>query len=449
MRVDTLRRVPTTLSLLSVTLLAATAVGSAQVKPHKLPGTVMVAPSSVANPVDAGKKAHTNLMFVNPASATPLEAPPYSGYWYETPSSLGCIYHLATVLAGCNPNATTAVIAGGSKTIAIVDAYDDPEAAPDLAYFSAQFGIPFKTAQFEVVYADGFQPDIDFTGSWELEESLDVEYAHAMAPSAKIYLVEASDNSFTSLFTAVTVATNLVQCGKSDSTPGACTTVTGAGEVSMSWGGGEFTGENSYDTYFNQKNVVFFASTGDAPGVIYPAASPFVVSVGGTSIQRSLATGAYVNEINWSDAGSGTSALEAAPAYQTGKPAISALVAGKRGTPDVSAIANPYTGVWVYDTMPDDFSFADSGWWIVGGTSAASPIWAGIVNNAAATTGFAASSTAELTRLYANVSATNVITAANMKDINSGRCYFYMGYGAVAGWDLCTGIGSPVGKAGK
>lgn len=460
MRVHTMRRATSALSLVSVALLAAAAVGSAQTapRPRKMPGTVMVAPSSVQNAKDLGKKAHTNLMYINSAAYNPLEAPPYGpGYYYETPSSLGCIYHLVSTLsAGCNPYNTTAVISGGGQSIAIVDAFDDPEAAADLAYFSDQFGIPFSIPKFQVIYADGYQPDIDYSGGWEVEESLDIEYAHAMAPNAMLYLVEAASNSFSDLFTATTVATNLVQCGKNSMTPGACLTtnggpgITGKGEVSMSWGGGEFTddgygnSETTYDSTFSKTNVVFFASSGDSPGTIYPAASPNVVSVGGTSISRNLNTGNFVSEIAWSDAGSGPSSIEPVPAYQSSHAAVSAVVGKWRGTPDVSAVANPYTGVWVYDTMPANFSFSESGWWIVGGTSVASPVWAGIVNKAsAAGSSFAANSTAELTKMYNNLGTTNYT------DITSGYCYFYMGYHAAAGYDLCTGIGSPLGLAGK
>lgn len=433
---------------------------SSATRPAVLPGNVLVPDSSKINAADLGKKAHTNFVYVNPGIANPLEAPPYGGYAYETPSSLGCVYHLVSSLgAGCNPNSTTAVIAGGSQTIAIVDAFDDPEAAADLAYFSDQFGIPFKVSQFNVVYANGVQPDIDYSGGWELEESLDIEYAHAMAPSAKLYLVEAATNSFTDLNTAVTVATNLVQCGSVNT----CGSVTGKGEVSMSWGGSEWGGgtcgggncETDYDPLFNQTNVVFFASSGDSPGTIYPSASPNVVSVGGTSIARTLTSGNLSYQANWPDAGSGLSLYESIPSYQNAISAVKAIVGTSRGTPDVSAVANPYTGVWVYDTMPNDFYFYPSGWWIVGGTSVAAPVWAGVVNNAATSTlngntpaGFAASSNAELTRLYNNLNSSTAY-AANFTDIQSGSCYFYWGYRATAGYDLCTGIGSPLGMAGK
>ena len=128
----------------------------------------------------------------------------------------------------------TTVPTGGTKSIAIVDAYDDPFAGPDLAYFSAQMGIPFEPSKFQVVYEDGTPPAVDETGGWELEEALDTEYAHAIAPGATLYLVEADSPEDFDLFTSVVIASNLVRCGKTTTCP---TTATGTGEVSMSWGG--------------------------------------------------------------------------------------------------------------------------------------------------------------------------------------------------------------------
>jgi len=412
-----------------------------------MPSTLVVPDSSRADSSDLGKKAHTNIRFINPGFASPMEAPPYSNYAYETPTSLACVYHLvATLPAGCNPNTVTTVNAGGSQKIAIVDAFDDPEAAPDLAYFSAQFGLPFSVSKFQVVWVGGFQPEIDISGGWELEESLDIEYAHAMAPSATIYLVEAQSNSFSDLFNAVTEATNIIQCGNFTTVPAACgASPTGKGEVSMSWGSGEFSSETSNDASFNQKNVVFFASTGDAPGPSYPAVSPNVVAVGGTSISRNSSNGNYQREDSWSDGGGGWSVYEKIPSYQTAIAAVATIAGTKRVTPDVSAVANPYTGVWVYDSMPTDFFFYPSSWWIVGGTSASAPIWTGIVNKAGS---FAASTNAELTTIYNNLLSSSAY-AANYKDVNYGDCYYYMSGHAATGYDICTGLGSPVGTAGK
>jgi subtilase family serine protease len=429
-------------------------------RPAVLPGTLVVPESNRVNAADKGKRAHTNFRYIVAGVNSPLEAPPYSGYAYETPASLACIYHVVTPVAGCNPNVVTNTPAGGSQTIAIVDAYDDPEAEADLAYFSDQFGLPFNPAKFTVVYASGSQPETDFSGNWEIEESLDIEYAHAMAPNARLYLVEAASNYNSDLFTAVQVATNLVVCGKteiSSSGVGTCPAGSkGAGEVSMSWGGSEFSGETSYDSALTTPNVVYVASSGDSAGVIYPSASPNVIAVGGTTTARSSVTGNLIKEISWADGGGGVSAYEKIPTYQSThatvvsaiKAATGATTATNRAVPDISADANPYTGVWVYDSFPVD-GYYEGNWWWVGGTSLSAPTMAGIINAAStANKKFAASSAAELTTIYSTLaSATNY--AADFNDISYGYCGYYSGTLAGANYDLCTGVGSPLGPAGK
>ena len=429
--------------------------------PHikNVQGSLFIPASSLKQTPPAGVKfaANTNVEILVPAGITPNEAPPFSGYGFETPASLACVYDLVTTISGCNPNSTVNVPTGGSGTIAIVDAFDNPEAAADLAWFSDQFGLPLKVSQFQVVWANppgsscylGSVP-VDFSGGWEVEESLDVQWAHAMAPGATIYLVEACSNYNTDLQMAVLVAANLVQCGLTEITTtgvGTCpTTSTGKGEISMSWGGGEFVGENGStscatldDSCFTAKNVVYFASSGDSPGVIWPGSSPNVVSSGGLSTRRNPTTFNFIQEAGWVDAGGGPSAIEARPSYQSG---VSSIVGSARGTPDVSFNSDPNTGVYVYDTFPvDGFEYYPTGWLIVGGTSAAAPSLAGIVNRAGA---FAASSNAELTTMYTNKAVT-----ADFTDITSAFCGPYMGYTAVTGYDFCTGIGEVHTLAGK
>ena len=280
---------------------------------------------------------------------------------------------------------------------------------------------------------------MDDTGGWELEESLDIEYAHAMAPKATVYLVEANSSSFADLLTGVQVATSLVQCGKTSACPAGAS---GKGEVSMSWGGAEFAGENTLDPYFTGTNVVYLAAAGDSPGVIYPSASPNVISVGGTTTARSWINGNLIQEIAWSDAGGGLSSYEPAPGYQS---ALSSMNFGARSTPDVSAIANPNSGVWIYDSFTYEGIDNPSNWWTVGGTSVATPVWAGILNAASTANGkFAASSVAELTKMYADYANwTNY--NAGFWDITYGACNLYSGSFSVRGYDLCTGLGSPKG----
>jgi subtilase family serine protease len=402
--------------------LALGSLASAQVRPM---GTIVVPQSSIAKPGDAGRRAHTNVRYFVPEggfkSPQPLAKgqPPFAGYFWETPASLGCIYNLATTSPGCDPNViTSANPTGGANAIAIVDAYDDPYAVSDLQYFSSQFGLP--KPNIVVVYATGTYPGLDPTGGWELEESLDIEWAHAMAPKATIYLVEANSSGLFDLFVAEEVAANLVAAA-------------GGGEVSNSWGSDESDNETEYDSVFTTPGVVYFAAAGDTEGTSWPSTSPNVVSVGGTSISRDPLTGYFQEEYAWNIAGSGPSTVETRPSFQND---VQNIVGSSRGTPDVAAVADPSSGVWVYLTFN-----RKSNWFVVGGTSVATPVWAGIVNSAGT---FASSSQAELTNIYGNLGV-----PGDFNDITLGACYFYNGYLAVKGYDFCTGVGTPNGKTGK
>lgn len=418
---------------------------------HKKQGVLVIPQSSVAQTPPTGHRfvAHTNVQFLLPGGFTPDELPPFLGYAYETPASLACVYGLVTTVSGCNPNTVTTNPTGGSQSIAIVDAYDDPEADGDLAWFSVQFGIPLKSAsQFQVVWANTSASSCyssgvptDPSGGWELEESLDIEWAHAMAPGATIYLVEACSNYDSDLQQAVIVAGNLVRCGHTTTCPSGST---GKGEISMSWGGGEFVGENaanacSYldDSCFTAPNVVYVASSGDSPGTSWPGTSPNVVSAGGLTTRRNNTNGNLIGLAGWVDAGSGPSLYEARPSYQS---SISGIVGSVRGVPDLAFDADPNTGVWVYDTFPIDYFYYYS-WWIVGGTSVSAPSLAGIINRAGS---FAASTNAELTKMYTNMAVTTDFT-----DVKSAFCGYYMGFSALTGWDYCSGIGAPRGYLGK
>jgi subtilase family serine protease len=402
--------------------------------------SVTIPISSTANALDAGERAHTNIQILaSPGdfSGSPqFYGPPFAGLFYEDPASIACIYNLQPQVPGCNPNGVFLNPNGGRKALAIVDAYDDPNAYADLAAFSAQFGVgAINPTSFIVVFAPkggatpgscttgtAPRPPVDPSGGWEVEEALDIEWAHAMAPEATLYLVEAQSNSYSDLLCAVTVASGLVQKA-------------GGGEVSMSWGSGEFPGETTIDPVFKTPGVVYFASAGDSPGASYPSASPNVVSVGGTSVSRNPVTGAFIGENVWQDGGSGPSAFEPRPAYQNG---ISSIVGSHRGTPDIAADANPYTGVWVLDNFMPPRGCTPC-WYIVGGTSVSAPMWAGIVNAAGS---FSTSTNAELTKLYGDHSS-------DFNDIELGSCGPYMGYFATEGWDFCSGHGSPRSYSGK
>jgi subtilase family serine protease len=382
------------------------------------PGGKIITPAS-SQPI-AGKFAHTNIHLLVPPGKESAAASVPSGK-YENPPSLACLYKLVKVTKGCNPETLTAVAQGGSKVVVIVDAYDYPTAQNDLSVFAKQYGLPAITGNnFQVVYATGTKPSQDSTGGWELEEALDIEMAHALAPKAKVVLVEAASNSFDDLFTAESVAAGIA-------------VKAGGGEVSNSWGGSEFSGEEDNESTFTGANVVFFASSGDSPGVEVPSAFSNVVGVGGTSVNRD-GNGNFISQTVWSSTGGGISQYVPIPSYQS---AIANIVGSSRGIPDVSLVANPNTGVWMYDTTPYNGHTED--WLVIGGTSVASPATAAIVNNVKS---FAANSPAELTTIYANLGNKKDFT-----DVTAGTCN--NGAKTLIGWDDCTGVGTPYGKKGK
>ncbi len=301
---------------------------------------------------------------------------------------------------------STSASAGAGKTIALVDAYDDPTAEADLGVFVGQFGLPACTTAngcFKKVNQNGGTSGLPRADSgWALEIALDVEWAHAIAPGAKILLVEARSSSLSNLFAAEDYAKTHAQY------------------VSNSWGASEFSSEHSYDSHFSQSGVSFFASSGDGGSQLWPSTSPNVISVGGTTLTFN-SDGTLASETGWSGSGGGCSAYETANAAQnTG----SVNCGGKRGTPDVSLDADPHSGVSVYDSTPYSGS---AGWWQVGGTSASSPMWAARSADAGV-----------------QVNSTNVYgSSITFRDIkiganNVGSC--------LTGYDLVTGLGSWTGS---
>jgi hypothetical protein len=310
---------------------------------------------------------------------------------------------------------------GKGETIAIVDAYDDPNIQSDLNMFDAQFGLPAITVDRVSETGGTSYPASDSTGGWELEESLDVEWAHAMAPQANIMLVEAGSTSNTDLLAAVNYAAGH------------------ANVVSMSWGGSEFKGESTYDsTYFNHAGVAFVASSGDAGApASWPAASSNVLSVGGTALTLG-AGGVWSSEVGWSDSGGGPSVYEAQPSYQTG---VVTQTSTARATPDVAYDASPSTGVAVYDSVP--YEGTTYGWVQVGGTSAGAPQWSAIL--AIADQGRVLNGLPVLDStnpqevmdiLYKN--------PGDFHDITSGTSTGRPEYTAGSGYDYVTGMGSPI-----
>ncbi len=304
-------------------------------------------------------------------------------------------------------NFPTGSTAGTGHTIAIVDAYDDPTAENDLNVFSSQYSLPPCTTAngcFKKVNQTGGTNYPRTNAGWALEISLDIQWAHAIAPGAKILLVEAKTNSFTNLLAAEDYAKTHAQY------------------VSNSWGGSEFSGETSYDSHFAQSGVSFFVSAGDAGlPAEYPSASPNVISVGGTTLHFSGST--FTSETGWSSGGGGCSAYETATSAQSGFSQYGQVnCGGNRATPDVSLDADPASGVSVYDTTPYQ---GQSGWFTVGGTSASSPMWAGRAAVAGTTVNSA--------YVYGNNITYRDITSGN----NGATC--------LVGYDLCTGRGSWTG----
>ncbi len=302
-------------------------------------------------------------------------------------------------------NYTTSLTAGAGKTIAIVDAYDDPTAENDLNVFSTQFGLPPCTTAngcFQKVNQTGGTRYPRKNSGWALEISLDIEWAHAIAPGAKILLVEASSNSFTNLLAAEDYAKTHAQY------------------VSNSWGGSESSGESAYDSHFVQSGVSFFVSAGDAGlPAEYPSSSPNVISVGGTLLHFD-ASGNFSGETGWSSGGGGCSAYETATSAQASFSQYNqAACSGKRATPDLSLDADPASGVSVYDSTSYQ---GQTGWFTVGGTSASSPMIA---------------ARAAVAGIVVN-SATVYGSTITYRDITSGN----NGAPCLVGFDLCTGRGS-------
>ncbi len=344
-----------------------------------------------------------------------------------SPSAVTSVYNLSGLSATSG--------AGAGQIIAIVDAYHDPNALSDLNRWNSQYGYPTLSTCTSLTQTGACFEQADPQGTpsvnsgWVLEESLDIEWAHAEAPGAKVVLVEAASNSDANLFNAVSYANSI-----------------GATEVSMSWGGSESSGETSYDSYMTHAGTFYTASAGDSGhGAEYPAASPNVIAVGGTTLNGCSGTSCagFTSETTWSSSGGGASAYEAIPGYQNsytgpvyGATSISALTGAKRGIPDVSFDANPNTGVSVYDSTRYQ---GQSGWFTLGGTSVGAPNWAGVL---------AAGAAAGSTALQGAAAIYSGGYSTNLRDITSGTngsC----GTDCTAGpgYDLVTGLGSPINYA--
>jgi hypothetical protein len=317
---------------------------------------------------------------------------------------------------------------GTGQTIAIIDAYDTPTITSDLHNFDVAWGIP-DPPSFKRVAQDG-STNYPFTdpagpgnpnGTWEMETSLDVEWAHALAPGASILLVEANDASNGNLMSAAV--------GYARGQPGVSV-------ISMSFGQNDFSGETSYDSLFTTPSghtgITFLAATGDnGQPSGYPAYSPNVVAVGGTTLNVD-GSGNIISETGWSGSGGGVSTLEPQPSYQN--PTTNSFSNTHRANPDVAFDADPNTGVPVYDSW--DFT-ASTPWEQFGGTSFSTPSWGALI--AIADQGRVAAGLTSLDGPSQTLPNLYSVSANDFSDITSGS----NGFSAGVGYDLVTGRGSP------
>jgi subtilase family serine protease len=305
---------------------------------------------------------------------------------------------------------------GAGQTIAIVDAYDDPNAESDMAAYRAQFGLPACTTAngcFKKVNETGGSKMPRANSGWAGEISLDLDMVSAVAPNAHIILVEASTASTPDLGKSVNTAVSL-----------------GAKFVSNSYGGAESSSDASYDTsYYNHPGVAVTVSAGDGSyGAQYPAASKYVTAVGGTALKRDSSTRGWSESVWYTSAtegtGSGCSAYDTKPTWQTDTGCANRTVS------DVSAVADPATGVAVYQT------YGGSGWAVYGGTSASSPIIASVYADA----GTPSAGSYPSSFPYAHTTALNDVTTGS-----NGTCSPSYLCTAGPGYDGPTGLGTPNG----
>lgn len=299
----------------------------------------------------------------------------------------------------------TGMTAGSGRTVAIVTAFDAPTIEHDLGVFSTKYSLPKCTT------ANGCFTKLDSAGGtaypvadsgWAFETSIDVEWVHAIAPGAKIVLVEATDNAFANMIVALDTA-------KTKGT-----------YVSNSWGSPQASPESALDHHFTEAPAVsFFFSAGDTGAqATYPAASPDVIAVGGTTLK----IGRTISETGWANGGGGCSPYETASAAQAAFATYPQVnCAGQRAVPDISMVADPATGVAVYDTTPDENNLI--GWFKAGGTSVGAPIM----------TARAADAGVLVNQAYIYHRAKTLF-----RDVHVGN----NGNPALVGFDLVTGRGS-------
>lgn len=351
----------------------------------------LVDDAAAASPAQGGR--------AQPATTTP----PATG---KTPTDIQAAYNIA----GLNP---------GGRTVAIVDAYGYPNLERDLGVYRAQFGLPACTVSngcLKIMDQNGGSKLPRFDSGWADETALDVDAVSAACPGCKILVVQASTPSMANLGTAVATAARQ---------PGVVA-------ISNSYGGGD-SADSSYGAYYNHPGIAVTASTGDNgyTGSSYPSSSSYVTAVGGTSLFRATNARGW-SESAWSGAGSGCStvnaALPAAAAFGTG--------CSKRASADVSAVADPQTGLSVYAPT----SSTASSWAQYGGTSLSSPLIAAMYALSGNT---GSSSTLANSLPYSHTGNFNDVTSGS-----TGSCPVTQWCLAGTGWDGPTGVGTPNGVAG-
>jgi subtilase family serine protease len=374
-----------------LTLVGTPAVSAAP--PITPPGQAVAAAHVCPGPAGPGTARCHALVRVDPGGKPVASATTPTGYG---PADLRSAYALTA--------------AGGGATVAIVDAYDDPNAEKDLGVYRSHFGLPACTTGngcFEKVNQSGGRAYPRGNTGWAEEISLDLDMVSAICPNCHILLVEASSNSFANLGAAVNYAASR-----------------GAVAISNSYGGGEFSGEASYEAPYNHPGIAVTVSSGDGGyGVEFPAASRYVTAVGGTSLARASTARGWA-ETAWSGAGSGCSAYIPKPSWQTDGGCAQRTVA------DVAAVADPSTGVAVYDT------YREGGWLVFGGTSVAAPIIASVYALAGNTAGYGSYPYSYTGSLFDVTSGSNG---------SCGGSYLCTGG---TGYDGPTGLGTPNGTSG-
>jgi subtilase family serine protease len=352
-----------------------------------------------------------------PNGASPLASTSYQ-YGFS-PANLASAYKW--------PFAPGANWVWNGQTVAIVDAYDNPNAQADLSAYRAQFGLPACTSAngcFRKVNQRGGSTPPSANVGWGQEIDLDIEMASAVCPSCKILLVEADSNSLTDLGSAVNQAATL-----------------GANAISNSYGtSGEFSSETSYEGYYNHAHIAVTVSSGDSGyGTSFPAVSRYVVAVGGTSLVSDSSTRGW-SESAWSGAGSGCSSLVTKPSWQHDGGC------SRRTVADVSAVADPNTGVAVYDSYG---SSGGANWYVFGGTSVSSPIIASVYALAgnAGSVDYAAKLPYQSPGSLFDVTTGKNGNCVKGKKPGSSSSAAYL-CTAGSGYDGPTGLGTPNGTAG-